>query len=394
MIKPIIALCLCIPFLGFAQDSTVTSGTSSCPVSDSIKTVKKAPKGLPERAQVEAENNAACVPVLWQNLGEKSATWKKIRKSVLDKQPAAFTQLYGVRKLPAEEQKRVFFSTLLKDSALCNTFVDSIGLEALSGKDWIHKTTPWDTTGFGCKPFLETRILPKLDSVLTDTTQRRAKILAYFPEAWYKHYGESATAEELARYATNPALRDSSHCGLIDGATAEQLVRLGTPDNACKPFITERWGDLILRLTFRKNYKPQVLVAVNKRLAAANEANLDSLNGLIDTLEVIFADGEYWDVSDSLEAALLRMISKHPQAIHMMKDPTAPMLLTAFDNKLNLLCDYADNINDRLIVKLIGDRVSNDKPMPTTEELAALASCLPADLMNALTRAVQPYLNP
>lgn len=390
--RVLFSLLFLIPALVSAQDSTTVDSVSAlapeCPVLDSLKTLKKAPKGLAERAQAEALAQKQCVQPYFIKVTEKSPEWKKVRKLLPEKQPDALLSLYPAKKLSADEQKRIFFSKATLDSQTCVVLADSIGLDALSGKDWIKRTTAWDTTGFLCKRTLISRVLPLLDSLVKDTLLLRAKVMAYYPETWFERYAEGSSEQEKVQYATNPSLVDSSNCRYADYATADQLMKIGMPKNACSNYMNERFGAPMLRMQFRKTYKPAVLVQINKRLAAITPANLDSASGLLDTLEVLFGDGESSEMLDSLEASLLRMLAKNPQAIRQIKDPTATMLLTAFDAHLPLLCNYPD-ITDRMLVKLINDRANNGKPIPTAEEIQILKSCLSPELLSSLERMLQ-----
>lgn len=391
--RSLISLAILLPGLAFAQtpvvaDSTAQAVAPACPVLDSLKTIKKAPKGLAERAMAEAGDSSACTQAYFSFVKEKSPLWKKLRKALPEKQPDALLQIYGAKKLSAEEQKRVFFSKSTQKNGTCLSLADTIGLDALSGKDWLKRATLWDTTSFLCKVALKERVLPLLDSLLIDTTVHRAKLLAYYPEVWFERFAESSSEQEKVLYATNPALQDSSNCRYADYATADQLAKIGLPDNACAGYIKERFGAPLLRMHFRKTYKPAMLVQINKRLAAITPETLEANKGLLDTIETLFGDGESWEVLDSLEASILRMLSQNPQAIKQLRDPTATMLLTAFDAHLPLLCDYPD-VTDRMLVKLINDRANSEKPLPTAEELSILKGCLAPDLLSSLERMLQ-----
>lgn len=144
----------------------------------------------------------------------------------------------------------------------------------------------------------------------------------------------------------------------------------------------------MLRMQFRKTYKPAVLVQLNKRLNAITPENLEANKGLLDTVEILFGDGESWDVLDSLEVSILNLLAKNPMAVKQFGDPTATMLLTAFDAHLPLLCDYPD-ITDKMLIKLINDRANSEKPLPTPEELAILKECLAPNLASSLVRMMQ-----
>lgn len=385
-------LALLVPGLVFAQESNpqeaTSDATSACPILDSLKAIKKAPKGLPERAMSEAAENAGCTKAYFQHVTEKNPNWKKLRKLLPEKQPDILLEIYGVKKLSSDEQKKIFFSNAVSQTQTCQTLSDSVGLDALSGKDWIKRTTAWDTTGFLCKTVLKEKVLPLLDSILTDSTTHRAKLLAYYPEAWYeKHIDESSELEKVL-YATSPSLYDSTHCRYADYASADQLAKIGLPSNACASYIKERFGAPLLRMQFRKTYKPAVLAQLNKRLNTITPENLEANKGLLDTIEILFGDGESWDVLDSLEVSILNLLAKNPMAVKQFGDPTATMLLTAFDAHLPLLCDYPD-ITDKMLIKLINDRANSEKPLPTPEELAILKECLAPNLASSLVRMMQ-----
>lgn len=393
--RSLFSLALLVPTLVLAQDEVVdTTATQpaisapSCPVLDSLKAIKKAPKGLPERAMAEASEVGACTMPYFQQVTEKNPNWKKVRKAIADKQPDILYQIYGAKKLTVDEQKKIFFGKATKNAQTCQALADTIGLDALSGKEFIKKTTAWDTTGFLCKNTLKSSILPKLDSIITDTSVRRAKILNYYPETWFERYAEGSSELEKVQYATSPSLTDSTNCRYADYATAEQLQKIGMPDNACGSYMRERFGAPLLRMHFRKTYKPTVLVQLNKRLNAITPQTLETNKGLLDTIETLMGDGESWDVLDSLEASVIRMLAKNPIAIKQFQNPTATMLLTAWDAQLPLLCDYPD-ITDKMLIKLINDRANNEKPLPTAEELSILKGCLAPNLAATLDRMMQ-----
>lgn len=388
--RSLLFLLVLVPSLTFAQDTTRTDTAVSpvCPALDSLKTIKKMPKGLADRAMSEALDSNGCALVYFQHVKEKNPNWKKLRKLLPEKQPDILWQIYGSKKLSAEEQKKVFFSKSTRDIQTCEALADTIGLSVLSGKDWLKRTTVWDTTSFLCKAVLKERVLPLLDSFVVDTTARRAKLLAFYPEVWFEQFAENSSDLEKVLYSTNPSLTDSSHCRYADYASADQLEKIGMPNNACASYFKERFGAPLFRIQFRKTYKPAVLAQMNKRLATITPENLEANKGFLDTIEILFGDGESWEVLDSLEASILRMLAANPLAVKELQDPTATMLLTAFDAHLPLLCDYPD-ITDRMLVKLINDRASEEKPLPTEEELVILKGCLSPNLVASLERMLQ-----
>lgn len=379
-----------VPSLIFAQDSIATDIPAApvCPVLDSLKAIKKAPKGMGDRAMSEASDSSACTTPYFQFVKEKSSNWKKLRKILPEKQPDNLWQIFGSKKLSADEQKRVFFSKATRNPLTCEALADTISLFTLSGKDWMKRTTAWDTSAFFCKNAVRDRVLPLLDSLVEDTTARRAKLLAFYPEIWFERFAESSSDLEKVLYSTNPSLSDSSHCRYADYASADQLEKIGIPTNACANYFKERFGAPLFRIQFRKTFKPSVLAQMNKRLAAITPENLEAHKGFLDTIEILFGDGESWEVLDSLEASILKMLAANPLAVKELKDPTATMLLTAFDAHLPLLCEYPD-ITDRMLVKLINDRANDEKPLPTEEELAILKGCLSPNLIASLERMLQ-----
>ncbi|HSQ41978.1 MAG TPA: hypothetical protein VLM37_06845 [Fibrobacteraceae bacterium] len=368
------------------NEDSLALALPSCPTVDSLKIVKKkkALKALKIRVAEIALDSSQCVEPLHKIWGDRNANWKKLRKSLPDRQPDAMLQLYGTKKLKADERKTIFFSKKVIDSLTCVSLADSVGLEALSGKNWLQKSSRWDSLDFPCKTYLTERVQPLIEA-LPDSAMRRAKMLAVYPEIWFDQYAESSNDSEKVAYATNPSLHDSTHCNYVDYATADLLEQHGSPANACQAYIHERWGAPLLRMAFRKSYKPAILAQINKRLTAVTPENLDSIQGLLDTIEILFGDGESWEVLDSLEVSVLNLIAKNPIAIKQFQDPTATMLLAAFDAQLTLLCDYP-NVTDRMLGKLLSDRAADGKPLPTEEERQQLDSCLAPDLSGALHR--------
>jgi hypothetical protein len=369
------------------EEDTVVA--PSCPVTDSLRiSLKKPPKGLVERAFAEASLTGVCVDSLFHSVGEKHPHWKKFRKSLPETQPDAMLRIYPVKKLSLDEQKSLFFSKSIENSDYCMMLADSIGLTVLSGKDWLKKTTVWDTTGFPCKYHLASRVLPLIELAFPDSLALRNKLLAVFPEAWFTRYAKNSSNQEKVSYAINPALRDSSHCRFADYDTPI-LFQHGLPTNACRSYIDSRYGDQMLRDSFRKAYKPSVLTQINNRMATITPENTAGFAGFFDTLEVIVSDGETWEAVDSLQNSLLRLLAKNPQAIKQFQEPTADMLFTAINAQISLMCDYPD-FNDRMLNKLISDRIDEEKPLPTAEEIQVLQSCLTPELLQILNQLLQP----
>jgi hypothetical protein len=143
-------------------------------------------------------------------------------------------------------------------------------------------------------------------------------------------------------------------------------------------------------MNFHKNYKPATLALINKRLGAVNPATLDSVKGILDTIQVLLGDGESMEVLDSLEASVLRLLERNPQALQLFKDPTGPMMLVAFNSQLTLMCNYPE-ITDRMLIKLFNDRMSDEKPLPSAEEIQALSNCLKPELISIITRLLSQF---
>jgi len=386
-----IAVLIVLP--GFAEDSIALPSDSAAHVdSVALKSVHPAFSCLGAdslaHAIMQAQDSSQCVVPLWKALGEQNASWKKLRKVLPEKQPDALLRIYGVKKLSADEQKRTFFSKKTKNSATCLALLDTLGAQTFTGKDWLKKPSVWETENFGCKHLAQSRLLPLFEAAILDTNVRRAKMISVFPDVWFTRYAQVSSDEEKVRYATSPSLTDTTNCKYVDYANAAQLLNAGIPENACKPYIQDRFGATILRLNFRKNYKPAQMNVIRKRLAGLTTAKLNDYKGLLDSLNTIMGDGESWAALDSLEAIVLRTLQKTPEAIRYFKEPTVPMLSTALNAKVSLLCDFPD-INDRMLAKLLTDRVATEQALPSPEELQTLQACLKPELAEALLRMVQ-----
>lgn len=373
-------LLVLLPSLLFAQE---------CPKLDSLVAAgKKAPKGLAERAALEASEQIHCVDSLYRVLGEKHKVWASFRKNLPDLAPEAFLRIYPIKKIKPEELKRVLWSSRIQNATTCALLHDSIGLEQIQGKGWWRQTTAWDTTDFPCKHHLMESMENLLDSVFTDPAERKAKFLALYPEIWYERYAQESTDEEKVRYATHPSLRDSTHCRFADYANAEMLMNWGHTRNACSSYIRSRFGEQILRISFRKHFKPTTLSDIRKRLSQVDTAHLASATPFLDTLEVLISDTETWEILDSLQASLLQFLQRSPNAVRTFKEPTADMLLAAFDANFDLLCAYPET-NDRMITKLLVDRISDEKPLPDSATLERLQACLPPESMAVIQGILQ-----
>lgn len=358
----------------------------SCPALDSLA-MRKKPKGIADRAYTMALDSAHCVAPYLKTLNAKTPLAKKFRKDVLTRQPEAMLAAYGLKELTLAEKRSVFLSDLIRDTLTCQQLVDSVGVDSLVANAWIPAGSPWDYRNFPCKSLTMPSILAKVDSQITEAGALRAKWMALDPSLWLAKYGESITEEEGVRYATHPLLLDSSNCRYADYANAEQLLRFGVPQNACYPYIHDRFGDAVIRLAFQSTFKPAVGAQIEKRLSGVTPENLDQIQGLLDTLEILFADGESWEAKDSLEASLLRLLGRVPETLKRLKEPNVTMMLSAFQGRLSLLCEFP-NVNDRMVIKLLQDRYYAELPMPTDVEVDSLCSCLAPELCTAVRKVM------
>jgi len=358
----------------------------TCLALDSLA-MRKKPKGIADRAYTMALDSAHCVAPYLKTLNAKAPQGKKYRKEVLTRQPEAMLSAYGIPALTLAEKRAIFLSDLIRDSLTCQLLVDSVGVDSLVTSAWIPAGSPWDYRNFPCKSLTMPSILAKVDSLITDTIALRNKWMALDPSLWLAKYGPTITEEEGVRYATHPLLSDSSHCRYADYANAEQLLRFGVPPNACYPYIHDRFGDAVIRLAFQSSFKPAVGALIEKRLSSVASENLDSIQGLLDTLEILFADGESWEAKDSLEASLLRLLGRIPETLKRLKEPNVTMMLSAFQGRLSLLCEFP-SVNDRMVVKLLQDRYYAELPMPTDVEVDSLCSCLAPELCTAVRKVM------
>jgi len=300
-------------------------------------------------------------------------------------QPQALYQLYGTKGLSATEQKQLFFSANTLDARTCLALWDSVGTKLLD-KDWASKSSSFDSTDAPCKTALQDTLVSRLETSLQGDALRK-RLLQWYPDLWFSRYGDSISDSEKAQYVTNASLRSTDHCNLADWTTPDQLAQAGIHNNACTPYLAERFGPALMMMTFRKNFKPNTLNQIAQKLQALNSDNLEQHKPFLDSLETLLGTGESWEALDSIENLILAMIGQNPQALMILKDPTAPMLMAAFNSQMTLLCDYT--VPDRLITKLLMDRYQNELPLPSPEDLIKLQECLKPELWNAITRIMQ-----
>lgn len=351
-----------------------------------LATVKNPDKKMLAQAMQKARDSARCVAPLHAQLGEKNKQWISLRKELLSIQPQPFYEIYGWKMLTDAERRQVFFAARPVAPESCTQLWDSVGIQGLFPKDWSRTPFALDSVASSCKDALEPRLAELLEQNLTDEPLR-SRMLAWFPSRWQQRYGLEATDAEKTRYVTHPALRDSSYCRYADWATPDQLVERGIAENPCAPYIRERFGSALFMLQFRKNYKPAVLTQILDRMGKLTPENLQTSKPFLDTLGLLLGSVEGWDVVDTLEAKTLELFARNPGALRFFKEPTAPMILAAANADMHLLCEYP--VTDRMLSKMLMDRLGAEMPMPSSGEQQTLQQCLEPELWKVLAKMLE-----
>ncbi len=351
-----------------------------------ITLVKNPDKKQLTQAIQRASDSAQCVAPLQQALGEKHKQWKALRKELPTRQPQALYGLYGVAGLSAAERTALFYTPAPLSDSACLALWDSAGAASLLPKDWKSRPFAFDSAASSCKYALADTLNALLDKELSGDTLR-ARLLAWFPERWQKRFGESATDAEKTRYVTHPALKDSSFCNYADWATPDGLIAYGVSNNSCAPYIRERFGSALFMLEFRKNYKPAVLSALLSHMGRLDAANLDSNRAFLDTLGLLLGSVESWEVTDTLQARSLELLSRVPTALRSFPEPTVPMIFSAANSDMGLLCSYP--VTDRMLVQWLQERWQNELPMPSPEQQQMLSQCLSPEAAAAMQKTLE-----
>lgn len=356
-----------------------------------ISAVKSPDKKMLGLAVQRAKDSLHCVAPLQASLGEKNKQWISLRKELVSLQPQALYNIYGWKGLTAPERKSLFMGSQPLAVEACATLWDSVGIPGLFPKNWTTAPFAFDSVASACKDALEPRMTELLEKNMGGDTLR-ARLLAWYPSQWQKRYGEEATDAEKTRYVTHPALRDSSHCRYADWATPDLLMSFGVAENPCTPYINERFGDALFILQFRKNYKPAVLAQILDRMGKLTPEKLEESKPFLDTLGRLLGSVESWEVIDTLEARTLLLFAQNPAALRYFKEPTAPMILAAANADVRTLCQYP--VTDRMLSKMLMDRVQDEKPLPTAEEQQALQQCLAPELWNVMGKMLEQLATP
>ncbi len=330
-----------------------------------------------------AKDSARCVAPLHAHLGEKNKSWISLRKELLALQPQALFDLYGWKPLSESERKALFLSNKPLSAEACAQLWDSAGTTSLLPKDWNSRSFAFDSLASSCKLSLQSKLLPLFDSLVAEG-DRRARLLGWYPQVWQERFGDSSDETEKARYVTSASLRDSSHCRYTDWTTPDLLMRFGVQDNACAGYIRERFGDALFIMEFRRDFKPADLAKLLTRMDKMSPADLVKNQAFLDTLGRLLGSVESWEVTDSVEAHSLKMFVRIPGAVQYFREPTAPMILSAAEGDARILCRYP--VTDRMLSKMLMDRLEDEKPLPGPEERSALQECLAPELWGALEK--------
>lgn len=348
--------------------------------------VKKMDKKLQAVAIQWAKDSARCVLPLFEKWGPKNKNWLRLRPELFSRQPQAFLKTVGLGSLSLEEKQTLFWGREGLDSLTCHVMWDSVGASVLFPSYWKTKAFAFDSVHSGCKVFLKDSLVAFLNAHL-EGDSLRARLLSGFPDLWQKQYGDSATVDEKARYVTHPAVNDSAFCSYADWTTPDQLVAWGISANACEAYIQERFGEALFMLQFRKHFNPTVQARLLKQMEQLDSVQLDEAKPFLDTLGRLLGSVENWDFIDTLEERTVKMLAKTPQALRFFQDPTAPMILAAANTQLKVLCSYP--VTDRMLSKILMDRLQEDLPMPSEEELRPLQECLSSELWGSLSQMLQ-----
>lgn len=350
---------------------------------DNIAFVKSVDKKQLAKALQLAKDSARCVAPLHTHLGDKNKSWISLRKELVALQPQALYDIYGWKSLNENERKALFWSNKPLSAEACTQLWDSAGTTSLLPKDWNSRPFAFDSLASSCKLSLQDRLLPLFDSLVTEG-DRRNRLLGWYPQVWQQRFGDSSDETEKARYVTSASLLDSTNCRYTDWTTPDLLMRFGVKDNACASYIRDRFGDALFIMEFRRDFKPADLTKLLARMNKMTPADLVKSQTFLDTLGRLLGSVESWEVTDSVESHSLIMFERIPGALQFFKEPTAPMILSAAEGDARILCRYP--VTDRMLSKMLMDRLEDEKPLPSPEERAALQECLAPELWGALEK--------